>query len=910
MKINKKISLILVFAMVIQLFSASFVLAQDEEVAKTPIATAEYDFFSTLGMLDPAVTFYEGEAITRAQFAYIAARLIGFDGQPNEGATSRFSDVAASSSYVTAVNYLYDNGVVRGTGNSNFQPEVPITFNDASAIIVKILGYDKIAAAKYGSYPICNIRMADSLDIYLDMAVPQGTASITTAEALIMFKNAIYAPMAMMSVYGDEASTYTYEGKNTLLYVYHDIVRDEGVVTDDGVTSISGVSSLKDGGAVIGGKTFKSAANGFKANGLLGAYVDYYYVEKTNKLVYAEININSTNNITISFDQLAAGSPDFSLTNVVYYETENKTKDARISMTADFIYNGGLYNSYTLDDLKIESGYMTLIDRNEDKIFDVVNITEYQDYIIGNINKEDNIIYTKSKSIELDKYDMSIIVNHKDTEITISDMFAGNIISVAASKDYSNITVVYGNVPVQGVVTKAETTENIYYMGENAYEFSNDFVKNAKASDYPTIGESYRFFINADGFVAHIEELDSDAWYKGYLIGIAPESGSALDTTAVAGIIGADGELTQYYLSKNITLNGNRVKSTDIATEPAVYDSQNNIPIRQPVKYKLDEWGELKQIETPVSIIDDASYAYNYDIERFSKDRYYENAAWKGDSVNAIAGIYFVSTNSLVVRDPYIDDPNGAFKYDDVDIASYNEYKSFSGIGNAYLYDIDEANNVGYVCFKKNTAGSGSGSWHRSLFVVESVYRALEVDEDGENEEIKVVKGARTGKSITFYEDKEEYIIPDTLRNGDICLAEVNGEYITRLMVVGNVSKYDAQGNEVAPLASGQLYGDSSFVNSELTVFAGPVYGSSDTGVVILGWDDAYKLLGTSNNGYPTKGMAIYDRESGKITAGTIQDIYTNLVPDEKGNVTVDDDTPRAIIYRRYDYIVDIIFVK
>ena len=591
--------------MVIQLFGASFIFAQDEaaQAPKTPLATEEYKFFNTLGMLDPTVTLYEGEAITRGQFAYIAARLIGFDGESNANEASRFADVYPSASYAAAVNYLYDNGVVRGTGNSNFQPEQPIIFNDASAIIVKILGYDKIASAKYGAYPLCNIRMADSLDIYLDMTMPQGTASITSEEALIMFKNAIYAPMALMSVYGDDASTYTYEDKNTLLYVYHDIARAEGVVTDDSIASITGETALKNGGAIIGGKKLNPASNGFTAKGLLGAFVEYWYVEKSSELVYASIDVDQGNTLTLTYDQLVTGSSEFSLTNVVYYDEHDKQKNARIAMVADFVYNGGAFNTYTLDDLKIESGYMTLIDRNEDKIFDVVNVTEYKDYLIGGISKEENVIYVKSASIELDKYNVANIVNINNSGIEIGDLAVGSLISVAASKDNTNITVVYCGAPATGVVTKAETTENIYYLGEKAYELSNGFVASASASDYPEVGDNYKFHLNADGDVAEIEYLDSDAWYKGYLVGIAPESGSALDTVAVAGIVGANGELVKYFLTSKITLNGERVNGADVSTHAAVYDSEAKMPLRQPVKYKLDEWGELRELETPVNNI-------------------------------------------------------------------------------------------------------------------------------------------------------------------------------------------------------------------------------------------------------------------------------------------------------------------
>lgn len=912
MKNKKRISLILVFAMVIQLFTASFVFAQEQAV-KTPVATEEFKFFNTLNMLIPADTLYAGENMTRAQFGYIAARLIGYDGEIK--ADAHFTDVSAESVYANAINYLYDMGIVRGTGNGLYQPETPITFNDASAIIVKILGYDKIASAKYGAYPLCNIRMADALDIYLDIKMPVGTDPITTEQALIMLKNVIYAPMAIMSVYGDEASTYTYDATKTLLYVYHDIVRAEGVVTDDSITSISGTTALKKGGAIIGGKKLNPSTNGFTVNGLLGAYVDYWYIENTNELVYAEVNVDATSTLTITFDDLAINSSEYTLTNVVYYENEDKTDNARIAMTADFIYNGALYNTYTLDDLKIESGFMSLIDRNDDDIYDIVNVTEYTDYIVTGLSKENNVIYTKEGTIELDKYDVATIVNHKNTEISISDMFAGNIMSVAASKDNSNITIVYGNAPAQGVVTKAETTENVYYMGEIAYELSNAFVKNAKPSDYPEVGNNYKFYINADGFVADVEMLDSDAWYKGYLIGVGGENQGSLETTAIAGILTKNNVIVKYYVGDKITLNGKKVTASNLPEDPAVYDSASKLPIRQPVKYKLDEWGELKEIETPVNIIGDPNYPNEYDLERFSKDKIVESAAWKGDKINALQGGYFTTNNTFVIYDPYLNDTKGAFKTEDVEIVPFSEYSMFTSMSNAEIYDIDENRNMGFICYSSTIASgdkSADGYWQRSLFVVDSVYRAVLTDDNGDTEKVKVVSGVLGGKEVKYYENTEKGKITfDSLRNGDVLLINIEGNYMLDYQFLASLNKLDKDGKDVAPLEPGLIYsnGGSAYFDERIVIFGSPVCGNSDSGVVVFGWDEN-KLVGYSYSGTPGRSMTIYDRETGKLSSATCKDIYTNVVADSHTAPTYDEYTPRVIVYGRWGYVCDMIFIK
>ncbi len=905
--------------MVVQLFAFSFALAQ-EEAPKQALATQEHKFFSTIGMLHPSIALYEDEAITRGQFAYIAARLIGYDGESTPS-ISRFADVDLANPYLGAINHLYDAGVVRGTGNSSFNPDDAIIFNDASAIIVKILGYSQIASAKYGSYPICNIRMADELDIYLDITIPQGTDAITAEEALIMLFNAVYAPMPEMSVYGEESSTYTYDAKNTILYVYHRIVRAEGVVNDDGVSSVAGATTLKKGEAKIGDRKLKASANGFSVSGLLGAFVEYWYVEDTNELVYAVMDANNTNTLTLTYDELCVQNGDFSITNVVYYDKNDKIKNARIAMVADFVYNGASLGVYTVEDLKIESGYITFIDRNSDKIFDVVNVTEYCDYFVAGINKEDNVIYTKTASIGLDKYNVATIVDINGSALEFADITADSLISVAASKDNSCITVVKCGAPASGVVTQASVDEYIYYMGEREYKLSNGFVNTAKSSDYPEIGNDYNFYINADGDVANVKLLDSDAWHKGYLIGVSQE-GSGISTAVSAGIIGTDNSFIKYYVGDKIILNGQRVAAANVATHNAVYNSNQNIPIRQPVKYKLDEWGDLKEIETPVDITVEADpqnaqlYPYNFDLERFSKDRHYDSAEWKGDNINAIKGIYFVSSNSLVVRDPYLDDPSGAYQYDDVDVCEFSEYKNFRGLTYADLYDIDEANNVGYVIFRRNNKGANEGAWQYSLFVVESVYKKLQVDDNGDLEVVTIVSGGQAGQKATIYEDKELFELPSTLRNGDVCLVELEGTYIKNLKVLTNVSDtaYDESGNEVyqSPIGSGFIYSEKSdsFIDNDLYIYSGAIYGSSDSGLVTFGWEPDVKLLGSSYNNSPAKAMTIYDRETGKVTFGTRKDIYTNIIPDSTNEVQPDDYTPRAVVYRRLGYLLDMIFVK
>ena len=77
-------------------------------------------------------------------------------------------------------------------------------------------------------------------------------------------------------------------------------------------------------------------------------------------------------------------------------DENDKQKTAEISMNASMIYNGVAYPGYSLAELKIKSGYMTLIDNGSDKVYDIITIVEYDDRYVTSYDKNSNTIYTET----------------------------------------------------------------------------------------------------------------------------------------------------------------------------------------------------------------------------------------------------------------------------------------------------------------------------------------------------------------------------------------------------------------------------------------------------------------------------------------------------------------------------------
>lgn len=76
-------------------------------------------------------------AMTRAMFAVVAARIADADVDPNRN--DHFTDVPADSWYTGAVNWAFENGIVAGYENGEFRPSQKIT-REQAAVLLRALG--------------------------------------------------------------------------------------------------------------------------------------------------------------------------------------------------------------------------------------------------------------------------------------------------------------------------------------------------------------------------------------------------------------------------------------------------------------------------------------------------------------------------------------------------------------------------------------------------------------------------------------------------------------------------------------------------------------------------------------------------------------------------------------------------
>lgn len=139
---KKILSLVLAMAMILSSFSFAFALPSDVE--GTDYANA----VERLGALDIIVGYEDGtfkpdNSITRAEFAAIAIRALGMEDIAIDSVdNTKFADVRGTHWASGYINLATAQGIIVGYPDGTFKPEAQVTYSEAIAMLVRLLGYE------------------------------------------------------------------------------------------------------------------------------------------------------------------------------------------------------------------------------------------------------------------------------------------------------------------------------------------------------------------------------------------------------------------------------------------------------------------------------------------------------------------------------------------------------------------------------------------------------------------------------------------------------------------------------------------------------------------------------------------------------------------------------------------------
>ena len=263
-----------------------------------------------LGIITEEINYESDKVLTRGDFAIMAANLIGYEG--NTLAQGIFCDVEKEYYAADEIEFLYMQGIIKGYDDGSFRAGSNITYLEAIALLLRIMGIDKYAEYYKNSYfPEDNIKN-DSELVTFDMAIGYVYEAINTP---------VYEYTS-----GNGSMQYS-QSDNTVLEKWRDISVVKGVVLTIGYKSV-----LYNGakGVFLVDNLSLHTDEPYKFN-CVGKYSEVYYYNEdssfADEVVVAEA-IEKQNEVTV-----IDGDNAYYKDGKVYYVENNKEKSVSVDVT-------------------------------------------------------------------------------------------------------------------------------------------------------------------------------------------------------------------------------------------------------------------------------------------------------------------------------------------------------------------------------------------------------------------------------------------------------------------------------------------------------------------------------------------------------------------------------------------------
>ena len=498
-----------------------------------------------------------------------------------------------------------------------------ITFDTALTEILNRLGYgayiDMTGADR--SYVASDIGLYKNLETASDGSLKRWEAAQLIANALEAY---------LIETDGSSGNSINYaQVYSSWLDKVHKVYKMTGIITDrpyytpdSSDTSVTFIN--KYGEEIKAGYTEEIYP-------LLGYEIDAYIREpyEGGEMIYG-VKTKRNNVLTVKKSWYGEVFDTTNFINFSYTDDNNSTDKVKIDKNACFVYNEALSDTIRQKALNKEKnafkpshiGKITLVDYNDDNVYDFVFIDNYKDIVVSGIDSDTckitNLLayqegvsvksskYTEIPKICLDKTDTSYRVTFTSVEekpSSFSSITKDCVISVALSSldtedpETARIRRVYiSNLSAVGNVTSIfEKEEDDYFVvGGKAYRASKSYYNTyngGESVDFSDInvGDYVSLYLDLDERIAYIAKESPTEQY-GILISQIKDTTAGSDSVFVK-IIDAQGNPQVY------TVTEKKYKSLGISgiSMPALVHcrTQGNRLLRVSADTELAEYGTM-----------------------------------------------------------------------------------------------------------------------------------------------------------------------------------------------------------------------------------------------------------------------------------------------------------------------------
>lgn len=516
-----------------------------------------------------------------------------------------FSDVAPEHKDYGAIMAAYHASIIYGNDDLEFLPDVPVTYEEAINIFIRLLGYDV-----YLNQGMDYRMIAASIGLIDGLEIKDPKAWLNHGAMEKLFSNAISIPTLEMD-YENGKYTYNENGK-TILEKYRKAGLKEGLVQSVGDYTIEQNAKTYGDHIIIGGQTYNT--NGKDFSSYLGMYVECLYIEQNG--VNVILSISPVKKCTVTEITLSAiMSLDGTL--IEYKDDSNKTRKVRLDKNVAVTYNGTPISTFGASLFAGDNGKIKFINNNNDSTIDVVIIEEYEDIFVGNIDTVNEIIYDKYRktsggaavSVKLSSLDEEDFVSSNNKPVDIKKLQRETLVSVLKTDTGVPVKAIVCNKVEEGIITDINKSKNTIVVAGKEY-----YVTDVCMANYTLrVGDSVEMYINANGYVGAVISAGAGNVEFGYIMNMAYD----IDEERIfAWILTKDNEQIRFNVNKKFTLNGVRDAHQYDATRAVFEDANGFLP--QLVRYALgtdrsitmlDNEGSANEAGSPslVSIYDKTS---------------------------------------------------------------------------------------------------------------------------------------------------------------------------------------------------------------------------------------------------------------------------------------------------------------
>ena len=636
--------------------------------------------------------------------------------------------------------------------------------------------------------------------------------------------------------------------------------------------------------------------------------VKYYYrddkVEK--KLLWATEHERFNSMVSLNAIDLIPNDIAYSKTNVVFYDRNSKKDSYRVSEVAIVLYNNALYHIPTDGIMKPQTGTMRLIDNNDDDVYDIVIIEEYNNVFVKGISTINNAIVDKyGDTLELNKYDFVKIM--KDgKEITFSEIPANSLASYIEDRDqtriYIYITTGSHTAQLKSVDTKRN---NPYYVFEDgSYRVSSTY--NRRIADYrayilakenpsatavpvpyavsPQPGKTYTYYLDMGGEIAEIQAPVAEKQYA-FLMS-AKKGPEYEDGIVYLRLLLSNGSKVSAIAKKKLIVDGARENATEIIARASAGGSFEP----QVVMVVMNDEGYVTEMDFAANCTSRADYPYGFNLEEFSLDEDGNLFLRNNEGYSMLAQKWMIYKDVVVFQKVNgIDDPEPYRVGAAGDIGS-NQTASMK------VYDVREDLTVSaiYIPDKINA----QDMWLEGVMLVDEtdiVYK------DGY--EVRRVSGYCNGAYQSLSETKPG-VLPDDISRGDMLEISTYNNSITAIKRIMSMQELKTNKNP-------RVFAGSDPNSNPATCFA-TLYNATQQAVTVLTppeWDSYGEICAFGFRANYNILVQVYDTRTDEMYTADIADIHQIYSSRADGSLPDSENLVMAVIMSRYTSVRELILI-